>query len=1306
MKRKSYKIVFGVFLALLTVSLMSFSLTWARYSKDLPSGGIFSGEIDYIVSDQIEVETSEDFFSAIENGYSNIKIADDVNDPILITGGVSDVYSDLTIDLNGHELQRNNREPMLNVSKDVRLTIIDSSAKKTGCFYNPVGDVLRISGGTLTVTGGIFESGPRNGVSLRLQNSVYGSEYAAYAGSGNNAVWKTPAGASMYEHKNQRKEVTYYQKNGTEYTETKQIVPIILPHVVQNGVDSQNNPRYAVNGNMYFSVPASELGMQMDTYLYFTIQADNVENTRIAASNGSADFYYTYFMEQSANGLSFSYAKDQTPGEGRSLVTVYGYREVKASVNDSDGFAAINMNAGNLYVRGGNYTSYFGVENTACVDASGGYMAVESGAFEALDRGTCVNIAYRNPGEREYLRVQNGDFYSQAGDTVRVQNGTMSVTGGSFNKDASGFFAETAGGNNAIISIGGGTLTVAGSMQNKVDFNLKGSFMYGVESVSSAYGGGTIEVSNADFTFNAEKGDHTTNYGIYSQAGAVTVNGCTFMLPDQNSRGISIESGAVTVNGCGGESDTNTYSYFYLDEAVGCYGVYARTNGSEKAAITMNAAQIFVGQGTDDAGEQNYNRINGAGIYMNAGNQSKVSLRAAAVIASGNSVSGIYVQNGNIEQTNGNLVIVTGAKVSNYQSGITHFKDLETGYGVNVSEGTREITDLVADRRILLPVSPMLYNYGVFGSGGWVRLNSVYAAVYGDYTAGLLTQGANSEIIVQDTMAMRVVGTGRIEGERKLSSTGISTENGNIQFKKGADIRTEYGLGITARNGDIVFDGGTDKENEIYLTTSQGTAIFISGGTLNIGSEENFRISAAVDSTIDGNYSWAMPPESEGTVLSSYQSDGIFVQGGSLKSYGTLKINHRGISNDGRSSRDTFLTQKIKSFAVRVEETQMAAADVIIRQGEIVNEIGGGVYAGGGIVSLGYKNISEDLLQIKTLGNITDNQYHADSAATDVGSWPYQWSITGGHAVEVAEGNLTIFGGSFNSLQGNGILVRGGSAIIQNGTFSGNDAYQARDGRPAPGGPAASYAFKVVGGAANIQNGDFTSEKGSGAFVMGTPSSMGTATVEGGIFDTNGMTGFSVYRYANVSFVPQNGSDIYVSGQSSGMSVEDNLPIADGYDSQAAGSTVTIHGGTFEDKDGGDGFGIYYAGVHDTFTVSGNPVIRGQVCGLSFAVMPQTGKVSLFGGVFFGAENNVSESWGRLSNSTTINAIDGQNISYRAILSGNANAVGYTKGDESGNEYGGTVSDTLTDQNIKAKGTWSSGRYSVDVCYVKVIIQS
>ena len=161
LKRK-YAIFGLAVLLLIQISLLGVLFTKARFEEEAKSGSwIYDGNMEYIVAEQVEVRSVEELIASIENGYSNIKIADSVDNPLIITSGVTDVGADLILDLNGHEIQRNNREPMLNIENGVRLTIIDTSVRQDGSFYNPVGSVLQIGGGTLTVAAGDFISGPK-----------------------------------------------------------------------------------------------------------------------------------------------------------------------------------------------------------------------------------------------------------------------------------------------------------------------------------------------------------------------------------------------------------------------------------------------------------------------------------------------------------------------------------------------------------------------------------------------------------------------------------------------------------------------------------------------------------------------------------------------------------------------------------------------------------------------------------------------------------------------------------------------------------------------------------------------------------------------------------------------------------------------------------------------------------------------------------------------------------------------------------------------------------------------------------------
>ena len=154
MKVKVRKILLCVFFALFIVTLFTASFSLGRYSSIQSSESDYDDDFEYTLYDSIVVNTIDEFFAAISNGYNYIIIGDAIKDPLIIAGSMSDIRDDLIIDLNGHEIQRNSRDPLLNVTTGFTLTIIDK--KGTGSMYNPVGSVIQVSGGTLTVQNGIF----------------------------------------------------------------------------------------------------------------------------------------------------------------------------------------------------------------------------------------------------------------------------------------------------------------------------------------------------------------------------------------------------------------------------------------------------------------------------------------------------------------------------------------------------------------------------------------------------------------------------------------------------------------------------------------------------------------------------------------------------------------------------------------------------------------------------------------------------------------------------------------------------------------------------------------------------------------------------------------------------------------------------------------------------------------------------------------------------------------------------------------------------------------------------------------------
>lgn len=1197
---KTKTILASALIILAIVTLLTISLTYARYSEEITSSDDrHTGDTEYIVAHQLEVRSVEEFIAAVENGYSNIKISDEVEDPLVITSGVTDVGADLILDLNGHEIQRNNREPMLNVTEGVRMTIIDSSSSQSGSFYNPVGSVLEISGGTLTVTAGMFESGPRK------------SEY-------NSASSDDKIGGSVSAS---LVTGTYYAKSDTGYTldETRSM-PVITPTVTDTGnKDDENNIVWRTNGNIYFDSSVNGY-FAADSYIYYTLSDGSTTGLTLGATNNSADFYYTYDVVRNEDGT----LGDPTGNENENVltVTIYGYNNVKGRAEPDTGetpnYSAIGMHDGNMYVRGGSYHSWFGSSSAYGLFAEGGYMAVEQGTFEAIENGVCIKCAYAADVDTsaEYLRIARGNFSSEVGDTISVEGGRMIVTGGTFNKDASASsmvngVAASALTNNAAINMGGGDLTLSNAV-----FNIEGSGVCGIMSTGSA----TLSVTAASFDFKSSSGtdtglEYANARGIYATGGAMTVvdttfdiasassygisageetstvgrtnanvsiSGGKFIMSGEASRGVSVSSGEVTLSG--GGADQSTPTRFYIDHIKDCYGIYAA--GDQLTVVDVGSAEFFLGQ-TGTEYTTNTNQFNGAGVYMNnSASGSTVILGNVKMIAAGYGVSGVYVEHGSVSASDDpkKVVIFTGARFTGYVSGNSAFSTEEGRYSIKDSDGSLSYSLDTID------ATNVKNGYGIYAAGDIV-INDAFIATYSSYSAGLLTNGGN--ITVKGDLDV-VVEISKNDDMLELSSTAISTEAGDVTLngvmnngaiEQTADAVTRIitdSLGITARNGNVNIAG-----KELKLKSSRGTAIYVNGGTLTIGTQ--ISDVATISSEIDDKTRWVTPPGHEGESTVNNQYDGVYVHGGSLTANGTFNVKHEGLQNNSYYNVypvNSSNVYTIKSFAVRVESTTNSNSDdvVTIKSGTITNSVGGGVSVSGGTLNLGVEGAADGSLSVTTTGTGVGEDEQNNNGQF-YGNWVFRENRTGGSAVEVTGGNLNVYCGTFTAAQGDGIFVKGGNAVINGGSFSGNDAYVTSTNLRA--GIAASYAFKMYGGTVTINDGRFKSQ-GSGAMIIGTDGSTASATIKGGEFKASGQAGFSVYNYASVSFTS---NDVEVEGIAAGLTVEG---IHNGNNSMNyAESEITISGGTFTGKGPsnlGGGDGIWFDNKHVRMNITGGTI--------------------------------------------------------------------------------------------------------------------
>ena len=383
--------------------------------------------------------------------------------------------------------------------------------------------------------------------------------------------------------------VTLYKKNGAGgYTPGSGTVkmPVITPFVRQASyaVGEEEQTYWFVNGNMYFDGDAENSlfgtgygGVIMgDTYLYHVLDDSSVTGTQIAV-NGAADFYYTYNVERTEdeNGEPrYTYTLDEADGERVFAVTVYGYHRVKASADAAASYATVKMLAGNMYVRGGSYTTNFGKATAYGVYASGGYMSVEAGSFEAIEGGVCIECAYTANSDEEYLRVADGSFRSDNGDTIRVSGGRMVVTGGAFTKTAA-----SAGVESAAIRITGKDSSVTGGASS-LTFTLEGSSVYGVYAK-----GGSVSLAGAAFTLSGN-----SNYGVYADGGDVTLTGAELSFgAGSGNYGVYAKGGSVTLTDCTIAVGSDTTA---SGAQTGNFGVYS------EGKVSLNGTCTITVQGT------------------------------------------------------------------------------------------------------------------------------------------------------------------------------------------------------------------------------------------------------------------------------------------------------------------------------------------------------------------------------------------------------------------------------------------------------------------------------------------------------------------------------------------------------------------------------------------------------------------------------------------------------------------------------------------------------------------------------------
>lgn len=1077
MKAKTRRALLYIFMSLFILTMFTASLTLGRYSAELESDGDYQGDYEYILTDTLVVNSVDEFFDAIENGYSNIQIGDNVDNPLIIAGDINDVRTDLTIDLNGHEIQRNNRDPLLNVDDGITLTIIDS--KGGGSLYNPVGSVLRVGDeGTITVAAGIFESGPRSSNARNGKNA-----YNEYYSSTDNS---TGAGAKIA----QSLSVQYYALDSDQsysLSDSAATLPIIIPSV--KSTPTETEWCHTVNGNMYFS---SAIGdnynssiMQDDTYLYFTVEGDSVQNTAIAASNTSANYYYQYYVQlnnENSSNAGYTYFGvpkyddngniiDRPTGESIYLATVYVYNKVKGTVAANNPYAAIEATGGNIYVRGGTYYSYFGEENTYCINANSGYMSVDSSSaisFYAYGNGVCVQCNYSTDnlqtraGDAD-LRITNGNFYSELGNTISVSNGVMEIGTATFTKNAGTTSANRHTENGSVISVEGGRIEITSS----ATFNITGSGIDGIHAEATSFDANAsalVDVKSITMTFNSTSDStssaHKYNRGIYSENGAISCTGITNVTLNGGSGsadnfGIYTLGGQITVNGdttvyVSGEDSNGVYSTVKggttSDNVAGGAGRISITGNTFTCTVEMNDAANLSSTAISTAG---------GNINFNVG--------SADIDSDG---LGITALNMPIDSETGNpdaSTAIQGAGNITFESstvtGATNTIDLDTprGTGVYIYGG-----GVTIEEGITFYVTSDITAGGTTSTGyGWQSSKKSPTSYDGIYiqSGSLDSQGTLN--VTHKGVANDISSYVDDNGETQS----LTNDNAYIEHQiKSYAVRVE-GTEGTTEDTKVTITGGT-----IY--NNVGGGLFVSNGTVNlsnatvqargVGGYIRYRFNSNWDyyASYDGGHA----VEVENGILNVYSGQYSSAQGnGILVRNGTVTISD-GIfkGNDVSSSAGASASYAFKMYGGTVTITNGTFGNST----ELGNSTAGGAFVMGvSSTATAYIDGGDFVVNGSTGFSVWTNsnvRFGGEFGATV----PYVSGVSTGLVIEDSGGNpstITINNGVFESTQ---------SSVSNNDYNKHGIAYLDRQAT------------------LTIENGQFVSNLGSGLYFSATPNNV------------------------------------------------------------------------------------------------------------------------------------------------------------------------------------------------------------------------
>ena len=1118
--------------------------------------------IDFTMDNVYEVNNQDELFSALNNGYPFIRLSKDIDNPLIITDDAENLYQDLILDLNGIEIQRNGHDPILNILPGVRLTVTDTSQEQTGGLYNPVGSVFNIAGGTLTVASGDFESGPRY--------SEYYSYNSYILDNSTNSETKRTLVSGVND-------VLYYSEKSSNGQFSGTYETCAAP-IIQSYPTTTNEIIYN-HGNLYFDTAMTEFAntpldhaIEADTYCYYYTQDKSSYRSSIPKD---ADWYYSYYVTTATNEyFKAELTEDEKASDLYTQVSIYGYKGViegaSQKTQQKDYYAAVKMQEGmgKLDVQKGKFFCYFGVDKTAAVNAMGGIITVKSGEFSSrVPNATSATQNSVNAREDDHLAFTDDNYFNnfkwandtfadgaqaRKGESYCILNGgnaQVTITKGKFYSS-----------NNNTISMSGGELTTSGTFtkNNTVKLDERGD---AATKFAAVYmNNGTLNVS--DSTFNVY-GDYTA--GVYIKAGTIDIAKSECNVEGANTNGIY-----SLVEGEGNFTVTDTN--FTMTDGDSQMGIYAE-NGEVSLRSTSTSTFNIAG-------------ANSKAVYAAAG--STIHSTGYQYTLTGEQSEGIYSTGGKVEVVDGSIKLKAASSAGIYSTGgdvnvsnVAFTLDGAHSMGIYSSGG-----NVSAVNSTTITMNSNVNSYGVHVS------NSAAAPTV--ELSGVTIHAGNSTVNANSGTVDATIGV-------YLHSNG----SGAVKLTNGAHIYSNE-VGIAVNKGNVSWTGGGE------LAAYNGSAIAVKSGNINFGSESDtnsvFTVASKVNGTKDTNgYNSSTTHSYTITIAGAEYNNlhGMYINGGSFTCYGNLYYNFDGLcSDDQTDSSYKPLDNKTRSFAVYVNAAASTLGNTVnfsAVKGRIEVTTGGGVWVAGGSAVLGDNAVLDNTtLAVRTKGEVMYGTLRGGLPSTN--NWNYYVTKTGGPALQVTGGSLTVKYGSYIAARGKALFVEDGNVTVTKGNFVGGSLPDVKDkieqgdttGKSylqQRSGLACYYGLFVSGaGQVKIADGNFLGQNGGAFFYGNDPESACVTEIKKGNFlsvynnsgSVLGLCGVCVMGNATLSL-----GNVYMNAVNAAISVEGSEKVSEVISIDNAKAKITITGGEYITSTGAVIFNYGDSSSHATWVITG-----------------------------------------------------------------------------------------------------------------------